>query len=130
VLTFLLLRLWPKVSANILREPKILMYPPYRLVYRDIDDARGSLREDFTAWALVQGKVPFSYLKNTRGKKCPDFLVHDQDRQIVLEVGGKGKGTSQFKGLSGDFCKIVLKEGPPYGGNSRPLWLLGLLKAS
>ena len=44
------------------------------------------------------GKEVF-YLKSTLGKKTPDFLIRDSE-DIVFEIGGKGKGRSQFKGVS------------------------------
>ncbi len=34
-------------GINVLKEPKVLMALPYRLLYRDYDDALGALREDF-----------------------------------------------------------------------------------
>ena len=38
-------------GANVLREPKVFMEPPYRLLYRAYDDCIGALREDFFALA-------------------------------------------------------------------------------
>lgn len=125
---FLLLQVWPKPSTNVLKEPKILIHPPFRLVYRDYDDAIGGLREDYAVWALQQTQYRFSYLKNNRGKKCPDFLIEDFKEDVVLEVGGKGKGTSQFKGISRPVKKVILKDGPPYDQGRQPLWSLGFLK--
>ncbi|HUX40134.1 MAG TPA: hypothetical protein VMV83_03115 [Rectinemataceae bacterium] len=106
---FVLRRAFP-AGTNVLREPKIFMEPPYRLLYRDYEDCIGALREDFFALALAQHGIPFSYAKSTRGEKTPDFLVERGGRRIVMEVGGRGKGRSQFKGLEYD-AKIVLAHG-------------------
>jgi hypothetical protein len=44
-LTIILHEILP-AGTNVLREPKILMAPPTRLLYRDYEDAVGGLRED------------------------------------------------------------------------------------
>ncbi|HNX97232.1 MAG TPA: hypothetical protein PKK12_06090 [Candidatus Aminicenantes bacterium] len=46
--------------------------------------------------------TPFTYAKSVRGAKTPDFLIELEGKPIILEVGGRGKGRSQFKGLSYD----------------------------
>ena len=97
-------------GANVLREPKVFMEPPYRLLYRPYDDCIGALREDFFALAMAQHGMPFRYAKSTRGAKTPDFLVTLDDCDHVIEVGGRGKGRSQFKGLTYD-RKVVLFHG-------------------
>ena len=94
-------------GANVLREPKVFMEPPYRLLYRSYEDCIGALREDFFALAMAQHGMPFRYAKSTRGAKTPDFLVTLDDRDHVIEVGGRGKGRSQFKGLTYD-RKVIL----------------------
>lgn len=55
-------------------------------------------------------------------KKIYDFL----DERIVFEVGGKGKGYEQFKGVSAD-RKLVFADGATINGNRRPLLSLGFL---
>ncbi len=103
---FLLRQAFP-AGANVLREPKVFMEPPYRLLYRSYEDCIGALREDFFALAMAQHGMPFRYAKSTRGAKTPDFLVTLDDRDHVIEVGGRGKGRSQFKGLTYDH-KVIL----------------------
>ena len=97
-------------GANVLREPKVFMEPPYRLLYRAYDDCIGALREDFFALAMAQHAMPFRYAKSTRGAKTSDFVVALEGRDHVIEVGGRGKGRSQFKGLTYD-RKVVLFDG-------------------
>jgi predicted AAA+ superfamily ATPase len=97
-------------GANVLREPKVFMEPPYRLLYLSYEDCIGALREDFFALAMAQHGMPFRYAKSTRGAKTPDFLVTLDDLDHVIEVGGRGKGRSQFKGLTYD-RKVVLFHG-------------------
>ena len=122
---FLLLPLFPR-GTNLLREPKVLMMPPVRLLYRNLEEARGGLREDFVALAMRQAGIPLHYLKGTRGQKTPDFHIPHGGGSVVLEVGGKGKGRTQFKGFQAD-RKIVLGEATVSAADRRPLHLLGFL---
>jgi len=122
---FLLQRLFP-AGTNVLREPKILLMPPLRLLHRPIDEAAGGLREDFFAMAMRQAGIPIQYLKSTTGQKTPDFLVEHEGRRIVFEIGGKGKGRSQFKGVTAD-QKIILAQGGACSPGRIPLEMLGFL---
>lgn len=54
------------------------------------------------------------------------YLIRDQE-DIVFEVGDKGKGRSQFKGMNVQ-RKIILADGYGMTGIRRPLFLTGLLK--
>ncbi len=117
--------IFPK-GTSVMREPKVLLSPPYRLLYNDYEYARGGLREDFFAEMVSNAMIEFHYLKSTRGSKTPDFLVRDDSGDIVLEVGGKGKGRSQFKGIKVD-RKLILSQGDEIDALRRPLYLLGFL---
>lgn len=116
-------------GTNVLKEPKVLMYLPYRLLYRPYDQAIGALREDFFAESMAMVDRTFSYLKSTRGKKTPDFLLRREDEDLVLEVGGKGKGKRQFKDLTAT-NKIRFVHSAESDGNKRPLFMLGYLAPS
>lgn len=111
-------------GTNVLREPKVLMWVPFRLLYREKEEAAGELREDFVAQALIMRCGAIHYLKSPRGEKTPDFLVEEEGREIVVEVGGKGKGRRQFKGLR-EKEKLVFSQGGDAQGTRRPLFLLG-----
>ena len=118
--------MWP-AGTNVLREPKVFVQLPYRLIYASFVDCIGALRENYFAMAVVQHGVEFMYLKSMRGKKAPDFLISLAGKDIVIEVGGKGKGRSQFKGVDYD-QKIVLYHGgdrKPEPWRSVPLHWLG-----
>lgn len=115
-------------GTNVLREPKVLLVPPVRLLFRDAGEARGGLREDFFALAMRQAGIPFTYLKGTRGQKTPDFLLVHHGEKVALEVGGKGKGRSQFKGVAAS-RRIVLSHGSVPAPGRISLHLLGFLKA-
>ncbi|MBW2660235.1 MAG: ATP-binding protein [Deltaproteobacteria bacterium] len=117
--------IFPK-GTGVMREPKVLLSPPYRLLYNDYEYVVGGLREDFFAEMLANTSIEFHYLKSTRGSKTPDFLVRDKQGDIVLEVGGKGKGRSQFKGIKVN-RKIILSHGDDSSDIRRPLFLLGYL---
>lgn len=78
------------------------------------------IRETFRAL----GKEVF-YLKSARGQKTPDYFIRDS-QDIVFEVGGKGKGRSQFKGMDIK-TKIIFADGYDMTGIRRPLFLAGLI---
>jgi hypothetical protein len=69
----------------------------------------------------------FHYLKTKRGAKTPDFLVEEQGQEsVVIEIGGKGKGREQFKGIKVQ-KKLILSHSAEVTGNKRPLSLLGFV---
>ncbi|MDP2913692.1 MAG: hypothetical protein Q8N91_06800 [Candidatus Omnitrophota bacterium] len=50
---FVLHRVFP-MGSNVMKEPKIVMALPYRLLYKPLNEAIGGLREDFfVAWHLA-----------------------------------------------------------------------------
>lgn len=97
-------------GTNVLKEPKVLLQLPYRLVYESYPRALGALREEFFATALRQHGVAFTYAKSTRGRKTPDYAIELHGSRAVVEIGGQGKGRSRFKGLDYD-RKVVLTDG-------------------
>src|SRR6056297_23313 len=115
--SFLIKRVFPK-GTNVLKEPKVLMELPYRLLYRSYSECIGELREDFFMEAMQQYGVDFSYVKTTRGKKIPDFIINLQNQTLVVEVGGKGKSRTQFKDVEYD-SKVVLYHSVGEGSNPR-----------
>jgi predicted AAA+ superfamily ATPase len=119
---FVLQRIFPK-GTNVLKEPKVLMALPYRLLYRDIEDCIGGLREDFFAEMMRHSSAPIHYLKTKRGAKTPDYLLSDG---TVIEVGGKGKGFTQFKDVVAD-RKYIFAHSDQADGIKRPLFMLGYL---
>jgi predicted AAA+ superfamily ATPase len=124
---FVLQRVMP-AGTNVLREPKVLLVPPVRLLHQTAEVAKGALREDFFALAMRQAGIAFHYLKGGRGEKTPDFLVKHRGMNLALEVGGKGKGRSQFKGIKAD-RKIILAASVAPAPDRLPLHLLGFVKA-
>jgi len=120
--TFILNRVFPK-GTNVLKEPKILFSIPYRLLYKNFDECLGSLKEDFFVDVLRFSNREFYYLKTTTGKKTPDYIVDD----IIIEIGGKGKGISQFKGFRGKKNAILVHPGE-LDHMRRPLFMLGLVE--
>jgi predicted AAA+ superfamily ATPase len=122
---FLLQRVFPR-GANVTREPKILMSVPYRLLYREWDEALGGLREDFFAEVMRIAGLRYSYLKSNRGAKTPDYLVRAGTDDIIVEIGGRGKGRSQFKGVEGN-KRMILTHSDSTRDLHRPLHLLGFL---
>ena len=86
----------------------------------------GGLREDFFVMAMRQAGIPHQYLKSTTGRKTPDFFIERRGQKIVLEIGGKGKGRSQFKGVEAD-RKIILTQGSAGLPGRLPLEMMGFL---
>ena len=118
---FVLKRIMPK-GSNVLREPKILLALPYRLLYKTYKECLGSLREDFFTDSVKYLGLEPNYLKSSRGKKTPDYTLND----IVIEVGGTSKGISQFKGFFAK-KKIILSQPGKIDGLHRPLFFAGML---
>jgi len=124
--SFILQRIFPK-GTNVLQEPKVLLAPPYRLLFREWADAIGGLREDFFAEAMRQRGNAFHYLKTIRGTKTPDFVIDaDEKPRTVIEIGGRGKKHAQFKDYQAD-RRYLFTHGDNTAGNPRPLFLLGML---
>ena len=122
---FILNPIYPK-GTNVLKQPKVLMSLPFRLLYREWDQCIGAIREDFFAETLAMKDYQFHYLKTKRGANTPDFLVENEDDTFVIEVGGKGKGRQQFKGIKVE-KKLILSHDPKAGSHAKPLALLGFL---
>lgn len=137
--SFIIFIVFPK-GTNVLKEPKIFMELPYRLLFRAYDECMGELREDFFALAMQQHYTRFSYLKTNRGQKTPDFLIDGKEidgsaSSLVIEVGGKGKGRNQFKGVEYDRKVVFFHQGgknrepgstPDYQAGKRvPLHIIG-----
>ena len=113
-------------GSNVLKELKVLMYMPYRLLYKPYDDAIGALREDFFAETMIMASKEFRYLKSKRGLKTPDFLTQFEGGKLVIEIGGKGKGREQFKDFTME-NKIRFLHSDETKGNKRPLFMLGYM---
>lgn len=113
-------------GTNVSKEPKILMYLPNRLIYTPYEKGLGGLREDFATTMFRYLGLEYSYLKTTKGKKTPDFLLEHKGQKIVCEIGGQGKGYGQFKDLDNYDIKLVFKHGDSIKKEDLPLFLLGL----
>ena len=59
---FVMQRLFP-AGTNVLKEPKVVLMPPIRSLYRSAGMARGGLREDFFVFAMRQAGYSLNYLK-------------------------------------------------------------------
>ncbi len=113
-------------GTNVLKEPKILLNLPYRLLFKEFDEAIGQISEDFFVECVKMSGRKINYLKTKKGKKTPDYLVYEDGKNYVVEIGGKGKGFSQFKGV--DLQKsIVFVDAEIVNGLKRPLFLAGFL---
>ncbi|MFC1476600.1 hypothetical protein ACFL5S_01395, partial [Fibrobacterota bacterium] len=113
-------------GTNVLKEPKIVMCLPWRLLYKEYSRAIGALREDFFVETMRMKNFPMHYLKSKRGAKTPDFLITIENEDCIIEVGGKGKGREQFKGISLE-KKIIFTHPSVSQGIKRPLFLLGFV---
>ena len=124
--SFVVRRVFP-AGTNVLKEPKVLMQLPYRLLYHRYEDCIGGLREDFFSLAMGHHAQAFTYAKTTRGGKTPDYVLEVDEDTTVVEIGGRGKGRTQFKELIYD-RKTVLFHGDASGyqpGSRVPLHCVG-----
>ena len=121
---FILHRILPE-GTGVLKEPKIVMALPYRLLYRSYEEAIGGLREDFFVESAAACGLRVNYLKSTLGKKTPDYILSG-NKPIVFEIGGRGKGRQQFKGFQAD-QKIILNDAYDSNGIRRPIFLFGFM---
>jgi predicted AAA+ superfamily ATPase len=113
-------------GTNVLKEPKIVMNLPFRLLFSEFENAIGGLREDFFVENTKMSGLKINYLKNKKGKKTPDYLIEENGEEMIIEIGGKGKGIRQFKGI--DLEKsIILVDADIYDGIKRPLFLAGFV---
>jgi len=122
---FILNPIYPK-GTNVLKEPKVLMFLPFRLLYSELQQCIGAIREDFFAEMLTMKGYKFHYLKTKRGAKTPDYLVEHEKEKFVIEIGGKGKGREQFKGIKIE-KKLILSSDPKPGSGQKPLSLMGFI---
>lgn len=114
-------------GTNVLKEPKILMHPPYRLLFKSYAESIGALREDFFVESMRRINLPLAYLKTTRGQKTPDYWIPLGDGSIVIEVGGQHKGRTQFKGITTSSKMLILGDQMNPGYHQQPLFLVGFL---
>jgi predicted AAA+ superfamily ATPase len=114
-------------GTNVLREPKVLMHLPFRLLYLPYAQALGALREDFFGEMLGIAGLTFHYLKSRRGAKTPDFLVREGTEDFVFEIGGQSKGYTQFKGVTAERKIVLAHAALPTRKNAHPLALIGFL---
>ncbi len=126
--SFVVHRVMPR-GSNVLKEPKVLLQLPYRLLFQEYEPALGALREEFFATAMRQHGVDFDYVKSTRGAKTPDYLLVWDEEDTVVEIGGVGKGRTQFKDVTYQ-RKVVLYHSvsggkAPQPGERVPLHCIG-----
>ncbi len=116
-------------GTNVLKEPKVLMCLPFRLLFREYAGVLGELREDFFVETARLAGLTITYLKTTRGGKTPDYLIRHADEDMVIEIGGKGKGREQFKGMRSS-KKLILSHAALNTGLHRPLFMAGFLEGA
>ncbi len=75
---------------------------------------------------LCQANYDFGYLKSTRGAKTPDYLIGSGAEGLVVEVGGKGKGREQFKGVTA-YRKLIFAHTEKPEKGRIPLFLAGFM---
>ena len=126
--TFLIHRVEP-FGTNVLREPKILLNLPLRIylpTMKPTANVLGTLKEDFFITMIKAVNQKVTYLKAGRGKKTPDFLISLKSSPYIIEIGGKRKGFSQFKGTKIKEKKIAIYPFAPKP-NAIPLYLFGMI---
>ena len=114
-------------GANVLPEPKIILTPTLRFNLAqgsDNDRLTGAIREEFFIHHVTGANLTVNYLKSMRGQKLPDYVLFLKDQKLIVEIGGAGKTSSQFKGIDTKE-KLILTQ--PASKSSVPLILFGFL---
>ena len=122
---FILTSIMPR-GTNVLKEPKILLMPPFRLLFQKYQDCIGAIREEFFIENIRNSGLNFHYLKSSRGAKIPDYYLSDNENSYIIEIGGKGKGREQFKGVN-EKKQLILTHSERMDGIRRPLFLAGFI---
>lgn len=123
---FLIHRVFP-LGKNVLKEPKILFNLPFRVYLQPTENKQlGSLKEDFLITMTKSLGISAYYLKTKRGRKTPDFYLELPQGKIIIEVGGKKKGFSQFKNIDQGVMKKIATYPFQPKPNAIPLYLFGL----
>lgn len=87
-------------GSNVLKEPKIMLAPPFRaalLKGKSTEEMIGLLREEFFVGAMRMNGFGLHYLKGRRGEKKPDYLAVINGEKYVFEIGGPNKSLGQLK---------------------------------
>lgn len=127
---FILNVLKPK-GTNVLREPKILFVPPFRLKYsknKEIKEIIGALREEFFVENMKMNSLKIHYLKGKRGEKTPDYFLREKNKDYVFEIGGKSKTRTQLTRFYSVKNKFILTQPPNITETYKPLIFTGFLK--
>ena len=98
---------------------------PYRLLYQGFEQSVGGLREDFFAQTCKMSSKNIAYLKSTVGAKTPDYVLSGEN--LVFEIGGRGKGRSQFKGFKAERKILLIDSYDINTPDKKPLFALGLV---
>ncbi len=116
-------------GTNVRKEPKIMLALPFRLLYAGYENSIGQLREEFAVETLNILGIKFQYLKSNKGRKRPDYLLRNPSGNILVEIGGSGKGFSQFKGMDcTKYEKIIFSQNAvDLQVFKFPLYLMGFL---
>ncbi|MFH1695222.1 MAG: AAA family ATPase [Candidatus Micrarchaeota archaeon] len=115
-------------GTNVLKEPKILFVPPFRLKYlknKDFKENIGAFREEFFVENMKRLEAEIHYIKGKKGEKKPDYLVKFDGKEFVFEIGGKRKTRTQLKNYKKE--KYILAFPSNSVNPYRPLLFAGFL---
>lgn len=116
-------------GTNVLKEPKILFVPPFRLCYLKNKDWMANLgvfREEFFVESMKISGFETYYLKGKRGEKKPDYLAILNAKRFVFEIGGAKKSRVQLSAVR-EKNKFILTYPANNKNPYRPLLFTGFL---
>ncbi len=116
-------------GSNILKEPKILLAPPFRaalLKGKNAPEITGAQREEFFVEAMRMNGIGLHYLKGRRGEKKPDYLATINGEKYVFEIGGPNKSFEQLKASKAKRT-YVLSQPANVTATHRPLIFAGFI---
>jgi len=112
------------IGRNIMKEPQIYITLPFRAYISKLPKnlLTGTMREEFAVMNLISAGKKINYVKGSKGEKIPDFYING----TIIEVGGKSKSRTQFKGIKYKKKIIAIIPGK-YSKDYIPLISLGML---
>jgi len=116
-------------GTNVIKEPKIMLCPPFRFCYlknKDIKDILGQLREEFFVESAKMNNIDVFYLKGNRGEKTLDYIASINKTKYIFEIGGKNKTRAQILNIKNEE-RYILTQPANIVNPYRPLIFFGFL---
>lgn len=118
------------IGSNVIKEPKIMLCPPFRFCYlknKDLKEIIGQLREEFFVESTKSNNIELFYLKGNKGEKKPDYATTINKTKYIFEIGGKNKTRTQIINEKEKSNIYILTQPANIVNPYRPLIFFGFL---